>query len=109
MTIYEDMTYEEMLIFKKPIHYYSKAEIEQASKEIVLRHFTTSFLSRRPWRMESNVPHVDVFKSYYDGEYKEIEESLFLKIFKLIPRKMAFYLIGIIQAKIRPKLYRLLK
>ena len=109
MTIFEDLTYEEMLTFKKPINYYSKEDIEKARDRIVLRHFTTSFLSKRPWQEGSNVSHIEEFKKYYDGEYKIVKESLFLKVIKLLPRKIMIHLVGIIQSKIRPKLYRLFK
>lgn len=109
MTIFEDLTYEEMLTFKKPINYYSKEDIEKAKERIVLRHFTTSFLSKRPWQEGSSVSHIEEFKKYYDGEYKIAKEPLFLKAIKILPRKIMIHLVGIIQSKIRPRLYRLLK
>lgn len=109
MTIFEDMSYEEMITFKKPIKYYSKEEINQAKSQIVLRHFTTSFLSRRPWQEGSVVAHVDEFRHYYQGEYKIVRDDIFLKIFKIIPRKIAIQVVGIIQSKIRPKIYKILR
>lgn len=109
MTIFEDLTYEEMLTFKKPINYYSKEDIEKARERIVLRHFTTSFLSKRPWQEGSQVSHIEEFKKYYDGKYKIAKEPLFLKLIKILPRKIMIHLVGIIQSKIRPRLYRLLK
>ena len=47
MTIFEDMAYEDMLVFKKPVNYYSKKEIEDARNNIVIRHYTTCFLSKK--------------------------------------------------------------
>lgn len=109
MTIFEDLTYEEMIVFKKPINYYSKEEIKNARERIVLRHFTTNFLSKRPWQEGSNVAHIDQFKKYYEGSYKNVKESILLKIVQKLPKKCSVFLLGIIQSKFRPKLYRILK
>lgn len=109
MTIFEDMPYEDMIVFKKPTNYYSKEEIEKAKDSIVLRHFTTSFLSKRPWQVGSTVAHVDQFKKYYEGSYTTTKESVLLKVYKKLPNKIAVFLLGVIQSKIRPKLYRILK
>lgn len=109
MTIFEDMSYEEMIAFKKPINYYSKEEIQEARDRIVLRHFTTSFLSKRPWQEGSTVAHIEQFKKYYEGSYNAVKESLLLKVFQKLPKKSAVFLLGFIQSKIRPKLYRILK
>ena len=109
MPIFEDMSYEEMITFKKPINYYSKEEIQEARDRIVLRHFTTSFLSKRPWQEGSTVAHIEQFKKYYEGSYNAVKESLLLKVFQKLPKKSAVFLLGFIQSKIRPKLYRILK
>ena len=98
-----------MIVFKKPTNYYSKEEIEKAKDSIVLRHFTTSFLSKRPWQVGSTVAHVDQFKKYYEGSYTTTKESVLLKVYKKLPNKIAVFLLGVIQSKIRPKLYRILK
>ncbi|CIV95229.1 putative galactosyl transferase [Streptococcus pneumoniae] len=109
MTIFEDLTYEEMIVFKKPINYYSKEEIKNARERIVLRHFTTCFLSLRPWQENSEVAHVEIFKKYYRGTYKQVSPSKLSRIYKILPKKMSLYLLGFIQSKVRPKLYRILK
>lgn len=109
MTIFEDMTYEDMLIFKKPVNYYSKKELEEARNNIIIRHYTTCFLSKRPWQQGSKVAHLDEFKKYYKGDYKEVRESKMLKIYKKLPNKIAVNLLGFIQGKIRPRVYKIFK
>ena len=109
MTIFEDMSYEDMLIFKKPVNYYSKKELEEARNNIVIRHYTTCFLSRRPWQQESKVAHVKEFEKYYRGEFKSVKDSKILKIYSIFPKKSAIQIIGFIQSKIRPKLYKILQ
>ena len=109
MTIYEDMSYEDMLIFKKPVNYYSKEKLEDARNNIVIRHYTTCFLSRRPWQQGSNVAHVREFEKFYKGEFKCVKDSKILKIYNILPKKLAIRIIGFIQSKIRPKLYKISK
>ena len=109
MTIFEDTSYEDMLTLKKPINYYTKEEIEGAGRNIVIRHYTTCFLSRRPWQKGSKVAHIEEFKKYYKGEFKTVSESKVLKIYNKLPRKVAVNILGFIQEKIRPKLYKIFK
>ena len=109
MTIFEDMSYEDILVFKKPVDYYSKKKLEDARNNIVIRHYTTCFLSRRPWQQGSKVAHVREFEKYYKGEFKSVKDPKILKIYNILPKKLAIRIIGFIQAKIRPKLYKILQ
>lgn len=38
-----------MLIYRKPPNFYPKEEIKKAIEDPVIIHYTTSFISRRPW------------------------------------------------------------
>ena len=49
VTIFFDFTYENMLIYRKPPNFYPKEEIKKAIEDPVIIHYTTSFISRRPW------------------------------------------------------------
>ena len=109
MTIFEDMSYEDILVFKKPVDYYSKKKLEDARNNIVIRHYTTCFLSRRPWQQGSKVAHVREFEKYYKGEFKSVKDPKILKIYNILPKKSAIRIIGFIQSKIRPKLYKILQ
>ena len=109
MTIFEDMSYEDILVFKKPVDYYSKKKLEDARNNIVIRHYTTCFLSRRPWQQGSKVAHVREFEKYYKGEFKSVKNPKILKIYNILPKKSAIRIIGFIQSKIRPKLYKILQ
>ncbi|HFR3749007.1 TPA: glycosyltransferase family 8 protein, partial [Streptococcus suis] len=60
MTAFYDFTYEELLRFKRPTTYYSKADLENAKKEVVIRHFTTSIPSIRPWYIDSDVDGIEL-------------------------------------------------
>lgn len=49
VTIFYDFTYKEMMLYRKPPRFYTEEQVDQAIEKPVIIHFTTSFLSRRPW------------------------------------------------------------
>ena len=49
VTIFYDFSYEEMMVYRKPVDFYPREEIELAVREPSIIHYTTSFLSKRPW------------------------------------------------------------
>lgn len=49
LTIFYDFSYEEMMIYRKPPRFYSEEQVRNAVKDPYIIHFTTSFLSKRPW------------------------------------------------------------
>lgn len=50
VTIFYDFNYKEMMMYRKPPKgYYLEEQIKEAIEHPVIIHFTTSFLSRRPW------------------------------------------------------------
>lgn len=49
-----------MLIYRKPPNFYSKEEIKKAIEDPVIIHYTTSFISRRPWVEGCNHKYKDM-------------------------------------------------
>ncbi|MEG0216276.1 MAG: glycosyltransferase family 8 protein, partial [Hungatella sp.] len=49
VTILYDFSYEEMQVYRKPPQFYTREQVKRAVEEPRIIHFTTSFLSRRPW------------------------------------------------------------
>lgn len=47
VTIFYDFSYEEMMVYRKPVDFYPREEIELAVREPSIIHYTTSFLSKR--------------------------------------------------------------
>lgn len=112
VTVFYDFTYKEMLIYRRPPRFYTKEQVEAAVKEPNVIHFTTSFLSNRPW--------IEGCKHKYVGEwmrYKEMSPwnnySLWkdtrpkwrqkgLIVYRLMPGKMALYIAGFLQVYVRP-------
>lgn len=49
VTIFFDFTYQNMCIYRKPSVFYVEEQIQKAVEDPVIIHFTTSFMSVRPW------------------------------------------------------------
>lgn len=114
-----DFTYEEMQIYRKPQFGYSKEEWEDAIKNPVVVHFTTSFLSIRPWFEGSRHPYAKEWKEVHDRtlwkeetyrklknrESRDKKERLYYKL----PRWLAVHGAGFLHAYVKPVIYVLKK
>ena len=113
LTVFYDFNYQEMLIYRKPPKdYYNEEEIKRAIQEPYIIHFTTSFLSRRPWIIGCHHKYVDKWLRYKGmspwstaplweadtGRTKTVE----MKLIDLLPRRLMVRLAGIAHAYIRP-------
>lgn len=49
VTIFFDFSYNEMLFYRKPPEFYTMEQIKEAVENPCIIHFTTSFISKRPW------------------------------------------------------------
>lgn len=119
VTIFYDFTYKEMMIYRKPPKFYTEEQVRRAVDEPVIIHYTTSFLSKRPWMKDC--------KHKYAGKwlkYKEMSpwknEPLWednhsrwkqwgIKIYKIIPNSLALRVAGAMQAYGRPLINMLRK
>ncbi len=95
-------TYEEMMRYRKPDHYFGKEEVEEAIKNPQIVHFSTCFRSNRPWNNNGDLdhPYYDKWTAYYEqiGGIKRITRKK-----NVIQRSnKALFFIGIIHAYVRP-------
>lgn len=109
MTAFYDFTYKEMLYFKKPSQYYSDSCLEQAKKEVVIRHFTTSISSIRPWYAQSSVSGVEKWNDYMKelgvekSPYNEKQSRRVVRTLLQTPlRKVVLNILSFVQLHIRP-------
>ena len=120
VTIFYDFNYEELLIYRKPaIGYYDKESIQEAVNEPVIIHYTTSFLSKRPWIVGCQHRYLDVWLKYKSlspwaettlwndntGTFKRVT----VEILKKLPRGLMIRMCGLAQAYGRPLKNRLTK
>ena len=112
VTIFYDFSYRDMMIYRKPPSFYSEEQINEAVNEPAIIHFTTSFLSRRPWVKGCEHKHKNIWLKYKnispwkDEELREYSTSrinkLYLKLYKILPKSQAICFSGLLQAYVRP-------
>lgn len=119
VTIFYDFNYQEMLVYRKPSKgYYNEEQVRRAVEEPNIIHFTTSFLSKRPWIIGCQHRYVDVWLEYkemspwkYSKLWKDNTSSvkrITLEILKRLPRNFMIHLTGLAQAYGRPWKNRIL-
>lgn len=113
VTIYHDFNYDEMMVYRKPAEgFYCRDEIKRAVDEPSIIHFTTSFLSKRPWIVGCQHTYVDVWLRYKKiSPWKDVplrsdpvkmSKKIVVGLLKKMPRKVMIKLIGLVQAYGRP-------
>lgn len=113
VTIFYDFNYKELLVYRKPVRgYYSASEVKKAIDHPVIIHFTTSFLSRRPWVKGCNHKYCELWRHYkelspwrnepLDDDKRPEWELKLIRTFTKLPRSIAIKIAGILQAYGRP-------
>lgn len=118
VTIYYDFSYEEMLAYRKPPDFYLEEQVEEATENPVVLHFTTSFLSRRPWVEGCRHKYVDEWLKYKAmSPWKDSPlwkhrkaagiRGMYTVLAAKLPRKLMIGISGMAQIYGRPFLYRM--
>ena len=107
-----DFSYKELLKYRKPSEFYSETEVVEAVKNPAIVHFTTSFLSLRPWVEGCKHPYVGEWLRYkamspwadvpIRKDNRSGKKKLAVKIFNALPRGLAVGIAGILHARVVP-------
>lgn len=112
VSIFSDYTYEQILLYRHPVKFYSKKQIEQAAVKPIIIHFTSSIFTNRPWEEDCKNLYLTKWLEYKsetpwkneplrkDGR-GPIKKSIKL-IFGLLPISLSLYVSSIFQAYLRP-------
>lgn len=117
-TVFYDFSYKEMQIYRDPPEYYSEQEIKRAVEEPVIIHFTTSFLSERPWvkgcahRYTDKWLHYKKLSPWADTPLREPKKAgtvkrMYLGFIKVMPRGFAVWFSGMLHRYGRPFLFKI--
>lgn len=117
ITIFYDFNYQEMIQYRKPPEFYCEQQIQEAIENPTIIHFTTSFMSTRPWYVGCEHRYVQKWLTYkekspwfdtplWQQNPPSGAKGLYICMVKRMPRKMAIGVSGILQAYGRPLLYR---
>lgn len=113
MTIAVAYRYDEIKALRRPMNYYTREEIEKAITNPAIIHYTTNMTIIRPWYANSNHPFRGEFIKNFmlspwsdrvlsDFEFKT-KESKIIKVIQLLPNRIAYWLLGLLHAKIKPQ------
>lgn len=108
-----DFNYSDLMLFRKPLHYYSESEVRQAINKPAIVHFTTSFLSLRPWIKGCEHPYVSEWLRYKSmtpwsdeplrADNRSLKKKVTLALYNILPKVLAVRIAGWIHAIVVPK------
>lgn len=117
VSIFFDFTYKDMLIYRKPPDFYNENQVKEAVDNPVIIHFTTSFLSKRPWIEGCKHKYKELWNKYKEiSPWREFENQIdtrsslikfYSKIFAILPKKVSLRISGILQAYLRPYKFKI--
>ena len=103
LTYLFDFSFEEMMLYRKPDNYFDKEEIKDSISSPIIVHFSSSFVSCRPWKTQNDLAHpfYGEWNSYFEqiNGIKRIDEKKHSKNLLLL------FFAGFIHAYIRPLIY----
>lgn len=111
-----DFTYKDLMTFRKPKKYYSEEEVSKAKADPAIVHFTTSFLSLRPWIEGCKHPYVGEWLKYkamspwenvpLRKDNRSGKKKFAVKVYKALPNGLAVGIAGSLHAWIVPMMRR---
>lgn len=117
-TVFYDFSYKEMMIYRDPPEYYSEQEIKNAVENPAVIHYTTSFMSERPWirgcrhrytnkwlHYKKLSPWVD--KPLWEPKKQSGVKKLYTGFIKAMPRGFAVWLSGMLHRYGRPFMFKI--
>ena len=117
MTIGYDLRYNDIIIYRKPRVFYNQTEWEAAIQNPVIVHFTTSFLSLRPWFEGSHHPYAKKWKEIHDRSpwkdkpYRILKnrgrKEKIIQIYRALPNWFSVRVAGIAHAYLKPMAFAL--
>lgn len=114
MTVCYDFNFEEMQKYRKTQYPYTKDAYIKAKAHPVIVHFTTSFLSRRPWiNAEQTHPFAEKWRDYkalspwknepFWADNRSIISKVYEKFCHIVPRFWAVELSGFLHSTLKAK------
>lgn len=119
MTHLYDMSFNELMSFRKPVVQYNNDDIEEAKKNPIIIHYTSSFLTLgRVWNGNTNHKKKDIFWNYMDKAGIKDKTHFILNgrrrvmaiMRRYIPRRLYIKIAMIMHEYIEPiKYYRVMR
>lgn len=117
-TVFYDFNYKEMMIYRDPPEFYSENEIKNAVENPAIIHFTTSFLSERPWIKGCKHKYVDKWLYYkalspwsetslWEPKKATGVKKLYLTFISKMPRGFIVWFSGMLHRYGRPFIFKI--
>lgn len=109
VSIFYDLTYKQIMKYRRPVNFYSKDEIENAKNSPIIFHYTSSFYSLRPWQV--NDFKTDAFRRKWEKVRRTTGWSInnfnrdipiVKKLLNMIPKGLLVEIAAPIQIYLRP-------
>lgn len=117
VSIFFDFSYKDMMIYRKPPDFYNEEQVREAVNNPVIIHFTTSFLSKRPWIDGCEHKYKNLWYKYKElSPWKEAQNhkdsssmivKSYVRLYNMLPKNLALRISGILQAYLRPYKFKL--
>ena len=114
-----DFSYSDLMLFRKPCRYYSEEDTDKAKKSPVIIHFTSSFLSLRPWVEGCGHPYAGEWLRFkamspwsdtpLRKDNRSAAKKLAVKIYNVLPKGISVRIAGALHARIVPMFRRIMK
>lgn len=119
VTSFFDLAYEDMLVYRKPPVFYAEGQVRKAVEDPVIIHFTTSFMSVRPWVEGCRHRYVGQWLKYKGmSPWRDIPlrqddrsgwKQLCIRMYKSVPSGLGVRMAGVLQGYVRPFKNRLFR
>lgn len=112
LSIFYELSYRDMIVYRRPVLFYSESEILSGKKDMVIIHYTSSFNSLRPWVKGSNHSMKSLWLSYklkspwrsmpFRDDKRSKINKLLHAIYNMFPKIFALYIASFFQVLVRP-------
>lgn len=112
VSIFYDLAYKDILLYRKPVDFYTIEEINSGKKNPVIVHYTSSFYNRRPWIKESNHLMANNWLAYkLDSLWKSTDlrfdnrkgiKIMMFTLYHKLPSSISLRIAGFFQSYVRP-------
>jgi len=115
MTLEQTLSYDELILFRQPLHYYSREEIQEALEHPVITHTTNFFyIKKRIFESNSDHPQRQNYEKYrqltpwrddppMDAGYS-FKHTLMKGVWHILPRPLSIRAARFVRNEIRPRL-----
>ncbi|MCG0638031.1 glycosyltransferase family 8 protein [Lactiplantibacillus plantarum] len=104
--------YSELLTFRRTSRFYSKPQILNAIKKPIIIHFTSSFISMRPWNTVSHHPYTKnwrkiAFQNIENFQLNDNKITMTERLYYRFPHWLAIRFISCLQCCMRPMIIKM--